>query len=811
MAAGQPPPLPQGLVDFLSSYPHPCFALPASPLHAALTTRQTVGYSTASRDQQRRSQTVTGQGDSESGLKWTGSMNTGSLNTASSRSKRSNADDILSTAFGQQAHSGAEPAPPPTHQSLLEGGSQQSHHPSRTAEGAVAAMYEQRAIRKAASTQDRATEASLDQDKRVEREEREEVERKGGDKWGGTARNMDDGEGGDRGREGMGMNLEDLLKPVWANERWEQLVQHKPLKEGQDKGPEINLVTLCGRDDVQKLLALLVQIIAPSEAANASSSSRSDNTISLTLKFPRYSANYRSSRRRNGIAVPMRANSANPNPDVKANAYNSTATSKSISSGSGNSSVSSSMNVDPEYNLQMVATWMEEQDLVVNATVATNIFPSSASSRKRSSTKASTASSASHTKAPSARPKLSIQQPLPSKGVARSNITEMPAAKPIVSPSPKHPSSTLAPISENSSSSSSEDQGSRPPLARQASRDSASSGVTVQPMPDGSTSSAPTPTPSHPGTRAPSQDSGPFPSPSFTVPSSGTLTPPIPVTLLKLSPSLPTDQVPTPIPDYTGKPHYDPEIDAEAARAAALLLGRDAEIIDPHKAFLIERRKRRRARRDREKKEAGLAGVVESGAVGKPGEDRELTHEEEKVEGAREREARKWREEQDAREDSELEAIDSIAEQSEREDLDERMDRELDSLRAGSDLESSNEEGRISRRFGRGEEDDHSDRETAAEDPETDSPDSDLPPSPLSTANLQVQQRGAIADPFTTPEAIDTFLEVIKRTPTGRLIAAHRWENTSLGDIRYWAPELRSMVSLLSFSHAAEIPELQPS
>lgn len=659
-------------------------------------------------------------------------------------------------------------------------------------------MYEQRAIRKAASNQDQAAEASLDEDKRVEREEKEEIERKGGDKWGGTARNMDDGEGGDRGREGMGMNLAGLLKPVWANERWEQLVEQKQLKEGQDQGPEINLVTLCGRDDVQKLLALLVQIIDPSDSADASSSSRSDNTISLTLKFPHYSANYRSSRRRNRIAVPMRASSATPHPDVKANAYNSTATSKSVSSGSGTSSAGSSMNVDPEYNLQMIATWMEEQDLVVITTVATNIFPSSASSRKRPSTKASTTSSASQTRASTARPKLSMHQPSPSKPLARSSVSEPSADRPVVPPSPKHTSSSLAPISENSSSASSDDQGSRPPLARQASRESASSGATVQPIPEGSWSSAPTPTPSHPGTRAPSHDSIPLPSPSYIFASSGIPTPSIPAIATQISPSLPTDQVPTPMPDYTGKPHYDAEIDADAAKAAALLLGRDVEIVDPHTAFLVERRKRRRAKRDREKKEAGLAGVVESGTVGKPGEDRELTHEEEKVEGAREREARKWREEQDAREDSELEAIDSMAEQSERDDLDERMDRELDALRAGSDLESSHEEGKIKSRHGRDEEEGSSEREAITAE---DSPDSDEPPSPLSAANLNVQQRGAMLDPYTSAQAIDTFLEVISRTPTGRLIAAHRWENTSLGGIRYWAPELRSMVSLLLTCH----------
>lgn len=794
MAATPPPPLPEALLDFLSNYPHPCFALQASPLHAALTTRQTVGYSAASRDQQRRSKAAAASGDTEAG-----SQSTGNSNTASSRSKRSNADEILSTAFAQQAHSGPEPSAPPTHASLLEGGSQQSHHPSRTAEGAVAAMYEQRAVRKAAINHDEATEASLDQDKRVEREQKEAIERQAGDKWGGAARNIEDGEAGDRGRTGMGMNLEGLLKPVWANQRWEQLLEQKPVKEGEDKGPDINLVTLCGRADVQKLLALLVQIIAPSEAVDASSSSRSDNTISLTLKFPHYSANYRSSRQRTRIAVPLRANSATPNPDVKANAYNSTATSNSLSSSSGASSVSSSMNLDPEYNLQLIATWMEEQDLVVITTIATNIFPSSASSRKRASTKASNASANSHTKPSTARPKLSSLQPSPSRAAARPTTTEAPAVKTTISSSPSHPSGALASISEHGSSgSSSEGQGSRPPLARQASRDSASSGVTVQPLSEGSLSSAPTPTPSHPGTRAHSQDAALLPSPSFAYSSGGTLSPAILAPARQLSPALSTDQVPTPIPDYTGQPHYDPEIDAEAARVAALLLGHDDEVIDPHKAFIVERRKRRRARRDREKKDAAsLAGVVESGTVGEPGQDRELTHEEEKVEGAREREARKWREEQDARDDSELDAIESAAEQSERDDLDEMMDRELDALRAGSDLESSTEEGRISRRFGRSEENDLSEVETP-EEPSAELTDSE-PPSPLSTANLQVQQRGAMADPYTTPAAIDTFLEVIKRTPTGRLIATHPWEKTSLGGIRYWPAELRSMVSLVVF------------
>ncbi|ORY86726.1 hypothetical protein BCR35DRAFT_302457 [Leucosporidium creatinivorum] len=801
MAAHPSPPLPTPLVDFLSSYPHPCFALPASPLHAALTTRQTVGVSAASRDQKRRAKRAAGQGDTEMGSRSSGSMHTGS-----SHSKRSTAEEILSTAFGQQAHSAPDPSPPPTHSSLLEGGSQQSHHPSRTAEGAVAAMYEQRAVRKAANRQDRALEASLDEDKRVEREEREAVERQGGDKWGGATRNMDQGEGGDRGREGMGMNLEGLLRPVWANERWEQLVQRKEVKEGQDQGPEINLVSLVGRDDLQKLLALLVQVIAPSESADASSSTRSDNTISLTLKFPHYSVNYRSSRRRNRIAVPMRASAAHPNPDIKANAYNSTATSHSASSGSGASSVSSSVNVDAEYNLQLVATWMEKEDLVVITTIATNIFPSSASSRKRPSTRASTASSASRPQGAAARPVLSPQQPLPSPNTSRptrptsSDASHTTSAVP---PSPKQLPTTLPPIMETSSSTSSDGKIHRPSLPRQVSRESGSSAVTVQPLPDDSVSSAPTPTPSHPGTRAPSHSSSSLPSPTFTLPSSGAPSPSIPATTDKLSPPLPTDQVPTPIPDYTGKPLYDPEVDAEAARAAALLLGRDTEIIDPHKAFLVERRKRRKAKRDRERKKEGLEGVTESGTAGKAGEERELTHEEEKKEGAREREARKWKEEQDARDEAELDELDTLAEQSEREELDEKMDRELDALRAGSDLESSNEEGKIHSAFGRAEEDDDSDDDDGRaensgglQDDSTDSPASDGPPSPLSAANLQVQQRAAMLDPFTTPESVDNFLDIISRTPTGRLIAAHAWENTSLGGIRYWTPELRSMVMI---------------
>lgn len=816
--------LPEPLKEFLSSYPHPCFALSASPLHGALTTRQTSGFQTASREPAQPTSDSRGSRSAVSSAR-KGSVHSGN---SSGRQRPHNAEEILSTAFGNEVPSLASGAPPPTHASLLEGGSQQAHHPSRTVEGAVAAMYEQRAARELEDAVERARAADSNEGKKLEREGAEQAVREAvEDKWSGAGRNMEVGAGGDRGREGMGAGLANLLTPVWTNDRFGDLVKQAEVKEGEAEGPEITLMSLMTRQDVQKVLALLVQVTSPSEAS--SSSSRSDNTITLQLTFPPHSANYRSSRRKQRSSVPTRSSSNNPNPNLKGNAYNTTSAA-SVSSGSQASSGSSSaVEIEADYNFQLVATWMEQEDLVVVTSIATNIFPGASSSwhgLKRISTSAKPRSQPiGPLSAPvPSRPTLSHTQPGPT-AVGPMPSPPTPIHRPSSSPSPTR---ALEPIDETTASSASSESGGKsfPPRPRLQHRESdtsgtsASSTATITAQSSTSNSTARTPTASRPGTRASSSlvvnqpDGTSTYFPDGQPISSSSIAANAPASSPAAGP-LPTDQVPRPLGSYTGKPYFDEgrsSADVEAARAAALMLlgNSGTKLSDPTKEYLMEKRKKRKAKREKERREresvvalgragGALEGVTESGDGGRAGEERELTHEEEKVQGRREREARKWREEMEAREDAEdadeeadeERQLQMLAEEeAERSELDEKMDRELDLLRSSSRGASGDEggiEGDMPTGSARNVHSSDSDQVDVSLSPAGSSAE---PPSPLSVANLRLRTLGD----DDTAACIDSFLEIINRTPVGRLIAIHPWEKTNLGPLKTWSAELRSMV-----------------
>lgn len=148
--------------------------------------------------------------------------------------------------------------------SLLEGGAQKSHDPSRTAEGAVKAMYEQRAQREKDDREREERVAEREEMLEDERREREKREFETADRWTWRRGESDDrasargdggapsavgtsssggvggggvggGSGGSRASGGsgpassgrghaQGLGLRDLLTPVWRNGKWKEMM-----------------------------------------------------------------------------------------------------------------------------------------------------------------------------------------------------------------------------------------------------------------------------------------------------------------------------------------------------------------------------------------------------------------------------------------------------------------------------------------------------------------------------------------------------------------------------------------------------------
>ena len=333
------PDLPHPLTSFLSAYPHPAFVLAASPLHEALVARRPLGHPT-SRD-------VDGSPiDFSTAPEPSLSSRSGTSFTAPSPADATPADQILSSAFA--THSAASStAVHPSRSSLLEGGDQIAHHPSRTAEGAVAAMYEQRAA-------EEGRREVLDRQRAISRSE-EKVE--GG--WGGAQR-----VGGVGGREGMGKGLAELLKPVWGNARWADLVK----KRGGEDDAELGVLALVGRQDAQKLLALLVNVLEPrSKEGYESNSGTPETTYTATIQlhFPVESIHHLplASRR---PAAPSRLSTLSASSD-------STATVSSDSNAYTQTPSTTSNDVREPY-LDLVATLLPSSDHLILTTVVHHLF-----------------------------------------------------------------------------------------------------------------------------------------------------------------------------------------------------------------------------------------------------------------------------------------------------------------------------------------------------------------------------------------------------------------------------------------------------
>lgn len=138
------------------------------------------------------------------------------------------AERILASAFdtGSRPASGRNgPAP---HGSYLEGGAQKAHDPSRTAEGAVKAMYEQREKQEQDEKEEDEAAAEEESGLEAERLVREQEEFQARDRWSGRRREGSDGSSAGRsagsddlegdGLEmsgGRGLGLKALLTPVW--------------------------------------------------------------------------------------------------------------------------------------------------------------------------------------------------------------------------------------------------------------------------------------------------------------------------------------------------------------------------------------------------------------------------------------------------------------------------------------------------------------------------------------------------------------------------------------------------------------------
>ncbi|GAA6056619.1 hypothetical protein JCM3770_006359 [Rhodotorula araucariae] len=243
------------------------------------------------------------------------------------------AERILASAFEapELAGSGADPQ---LRGSYLEGGAQKSHDPSRTAEGAVKAMYEQREQREQDEKEHDVQVAIHEQGLEAARLVHEQGEFVSRDRWSGRNPASSNGSGGrtrsDRGTaeggssEGTalgGLSLRELLTPVWRNGKWCELMairnDAKPRASGQteqehrtgilDKatahGPppgdgcedqELGLLTLLSRVDVQECLAMLTNVVEPLDRHKRSEDHRQaeiplaqlDHTVLLELDFP---------------------------------------------------------------------------------------------------------------------------------------------------------------------------------------------------------------------------------------------------------------------------------------------------------------------------------------------------------------------------------------------------------------------------------------------------------------------------------------------------------------------------------------------
>ncbi|GAA5995793.1 uncharacterized protein JCM10292_004752 [Rhodotorula paludigena] len=259
------------------------------------------------------------------------------------------AERILASAFDQPSRERPLRRSSFTRSSYLEGGSQKSHDPSRTAEGAVAAMYEQRAQRDEDARAEDEAEATKEKGLEAEREERDQEVNAARDRWSAhrTAEELEvedgstlNGAGGSgshqssshqdaddtaaRRRAGLGIGLRRLLTPVFRNGKFRELVSMRDdakkqvakqaTAEEQRRGvldkanisgeapdaedpdepeEELELLTLLSRADAQECMAMLANVVEVMHHEGGEEDRQAqlplaqlDNTVLLELSFP---------------------------------------------------------------------------------------------------------------------------------------------------------------------------------------------------------------------------------------------------------------------------------------------------------------------------------------------------------------------------------------------------------------------------------------------------------------------------------------------------------------------------------------------
>ncbi|KAK4047296.1 hypothetical protein OIV83_005474 [Microbotryomycetes sp. JL201] len=808
--AGSPPAptLPRPLGLFLAQFPHPCWAMRASALEAALVTRASSGirFDPVLRGHDDASdagdEAASYMDDQDDGSPADGASrpvrkaHSASGRTTTSTATTTNMSEILSKAFDpqeQRLYSAALTASldddhndtatdgqarqrrlHPSHSRLLEGGSQRPHHPSRTAEGAISSMLEHKrkaaaheAHNKVATTAGHSISADISSPPPPTKTNSKDGSGQGLDKWASTtSRQAGKGtsEATERSKMGMGLSLTQLLTPVFANDKWRELVgQITVADSATSKLEPLSFLQLCSTADLQALLDLITAVLTKSHKFQ-------DDTVALNLKFPRVE-------------------------QLKSE----TVQSPSVSSGSR---TTSGIDADPGFNLQVVATLLEEQDLIVCTTISTHIFPTEMARASSAHVESASKSLRQQQRATSTAPMSSPNQKGDNTADELVSVSEEAVEDKDARWTPKE-------AQENEDNVPALGSAGRPRLEhRGASLSTTSSDRTVsRPVPSISSVFA---------DMTLSNKDIPVDSPSDLTD----------IQLRKTvaaharnahqeaskaaqSASLPDDALPKPLPDYTGRPApYRPNDNTERL----LLSSSQAGMVDPKRDFVVERRKSRKKshRASTVRADAGSDGrtTTRKERLGDVDEGDDLMSDGyssasqdsdgDKVDG-------------EARDQHSSAAVIGLDDDSAQTDVLESRDRAIEAKRWKDEQKDRQDQVRLLHKR-------HSDEQQLTQrDMENDDHQSSVEPDPSPTgstvneqalANDQVQLRvstasrhrgSALSDPLpmtSSEQGHSRFLEIISRTPVGRQIAAFDWADTPLGNIRHWSPELKSAVML---------------
>ncbi|SCV70301.1 BQ2448_1695 [Microbotryum intermedium] len=421
--------LPASLSSFLGSYPHPTCALPATPLYDALITRQILGstaeyqYGTIQSPMANQAIPISGASASanasvsanlpaEKAVQSNGPSAQHALSDPSSVSSNlsvpsrpatpSNhvgttaSDRVLASAFrgsnrvlnhghlGGYAGSTTSSATNTSRAAsrYLEGGKQLAHDPSRTAEGAVAAMHEQHE-RQAAKDEADARAGGDPPRRTIPSTFVEEPSFAAFDQWAAKCNAQTTR---DRASEGKGLGLGELLTPEWSNPRWKEMMATHISQTSNKEEDTLNLISILGRQDLQGVLALLVEVLSLSHAPTSPSV---DHTITISPRFPPHSIHHRPRQTRSKIPSDTRPklsprssgeDGISPLLSHLPGRKGSIASVASSASGSGNiyslgsASSGSSTHEDVEPILHIVANYIPEHDVIIFTTLASNVF-----------------------------------------------------------------------------------------------------------------------------------------------------------------------------------------------------------------------------------------------------------------------------------------------------------------------------------------------------------------------------------------------------------------------------------------------------